>query len=110
MTVRRGPISDLSGVQRDILAVVAKDGPVDRFTIKQTIQQERLDRVPNATVYNHLEQLSNEELIEKCSGQHSGGVKSNKYRIARDGLKTLAAHRRWLDECLDDPDIKEVQR
>lgn len=99
---RRGPISDLSGEQRDILAILAREGPIDRFALKQDIQRERLDRVTNATVYNHLETLSEQGLVSKWSGQGSGDDSSNQYRIGRDGLRTLTAHYNWLDECLSD--------
>lgn len=98
--IRRGPICELSADQRDILAILVSEGSTDRFTIKQLLERERRGLITNATVYNQLERLSDDGLIDKRSAGDSGN--RNKYRIARKGLKTLTAHYYWLDGCLED--------
>lgn len=99
--IRRGPTADLSAVRRDILAILVDKQQADRFVLKSALNSDRRDTVTNASVYNELEQLCDDGLVEKWSGDFSR-ENPNQYRITRDGLKTIAAHQNWLEAQLDD--------
>lgn len=99
--IYRGPIADLSAVQRDLLAVLVREQQSDRFALKQHLSQDRKRRITNSKIYDELGRLCDDGLVEKHSAQFARD-ETNKYRITRDGLKTLAAHRNWLDDQLAD--------
>lgn len=97
--IRRGPTADLSAVRRDILAILVDKQQADQSTIASTLNRDRKNTISDWAIYDNLENLSKDGLIEKGQGRHS---ERNQYRITRDGLKTIAAHQNWLEAQLDD--------
>jgi DNA-binding PadR family transcriptional regulator len=95
------PCVDLSAFQRDLLAVLACDGPVYGLGIVRSLEVEGYTDVKHPRVYVNLDDLVEMGLVEKSERDK----RTNEYALTTDGKGELRVYQNWLTNCLEANDV-----
>lgn len=83
----------LTGFQRDLLAVVAGNGPCTGQTIKSTVEDAGYGDINHGRLYPNLDTLVNKGLVNKEYAEPDG--RSNTYTVTPDGIGLLNQKWQW---------------
>ncbi|WP_227380614.1 PadR family transcriptional regulator [Haladaptatus halobius] len=89
--------SDLTGFQRDALAILARDGPAYGLAIKRALEDVYEQEVNHGQLYPNLNTLVEAGYVEKSQRDK----RTNEYKLADAGYELLEQHQIWLTACLD---------
>ncbi|MFC6964983.1 PadR family transcriptional regulator [Halocatena marina] len=88
------PCPELRGFQRDLLAVVAGDGPHKGLDLKSELEERWAIRISRSRLYSNMNALIERGLIEKS--ELTG--RANHYEITAPGEHLLRAYATWIAE------------
>lgn len=88
-----GPLSDLTGFQRDAFRVIA-DSPQSGSDVKHYLESYYRQTVPHGRLYPNLDALIGQGLVKK----HQVDGRTNEYTITNRGVREANAHRNWLNK------------
>lgn len=93
---RAGPLADLTGFQRDLLAIIRaleeRAGQPVGLDIKREIDEQYDEEIGTARLYTNLDALVDAGLVTK----ESVDGRSNAYRLTRRGRREVQSHVEWL--------------
>lgn len=89
--------ADLSGFQRDLLAVLALDGKGYGLGLRDRLEAVRGEDIIAGRLYTNLNELAEMGLVEKS--ERDG--RSNEYALTTDGKGELRMYQRWLTHSLE---------
>lgn len=95
------PCAELSAFQRDILAVLARDGPVYGLAVKNALEEARDEPVNHGRLYPNLDTMIEMGLVEKS--ERDG--RTNEYALTNAGSGKLRLYQNWLTNCLEASDV-----
>lgn len=87
----------LRDIKRDVLVVLARDGPQHGLKIKRTLDERMGTDINHGRLYPNLNELAEMELINK--GQLT--QRANRYEITDPGKRVLASYRQWVTEATE---------
>lgn len=95
------PCIDLSAFQRDVLSILAREGPEYGLGLREQLKRDGYRDVNNARLYTNLDELVEMGLVGKseCDGR------TNEYELTTDGKGELRVYQRWLTNCLEANDV-----
>ena len=96
-------IDELTGFQRDLLAIVAAEGPCKGQVILDGIQDAIESDVTHGRLYPNLDTLSYKGLIDKQSMVPDD--RSNTYQITTEGVAVLETQLQWLTWMVEAGDL-----
>lgn len=94
--------ADLSAFQRDILAVLARDGTEYGLGIKEAVEDARGENIHHGRLYPNLNTLIEMGYIEMS--ELDG--RTNEYSLTGSGRGELLVYQQWLADCLEDSDVE----
>lgn len=95
-TSEQKPFAELSAFQRDILAVLARDGSSYGLAIKRAIESVHGTKVNHGRLYPNLDDLVQDGLIDKSARDN----RTNDYALSKKGRNVVRSQFVWLDGCL----------
>lgn len=98
-----GPLSELTGFQRDILAVVADVGTPYGLRIKRELEHEYQTEINHGRLYPNLNDLVEAGFLEKSERDK----RTNEYTLSSAGRRALTADARWRREALGENEDDE---
>lgn len=93
-------VDDLTAFQRDLLAVLAREGPEYGLAIKRALADDRNEAVNHGRLYPNLDDLVEQGLVEKRALDR----RTNEYGLTDAGQGELRMYRKWLTNCLEASD------
>jgi DNA-binding PadR family transcriptional regulator len=93
------PLTDLTGFQRDLLAVIAgHDGPPHGLAIKAALEEHYETEIHHGRLYPNLDTLVTKGLVEKSQRDR----RTNEYTLTSRGRREAEADHEWRAEKLED--------
>jgi DNA-binding PadR family transcriptional regulator len=81
-------------IQRDLLVAINGLGPVTGQEVAAELEEEYVEGVSNARLYDNLDDLCEKELVIK--NENTGG-RHNEYTVTPRGMREIAAYHGWLE-------------
>lgn len=82
----------LPAIQRDLLLVLDREGPLYGLAIKEALEARRQSDINNGCLYSNLDKLADAGVIEK--GKYTD--RRNRYEICSQGERALDSYRQWV--------------
>lgn len=99
-TIQKGPLSDLTAFQRDLLRTIAvledETDKVHGLAIKEAMEESRDGEVFHGRLYPNIDEVVELGLVEKSEWDR----RTNTHGLTRRGRRELKAHVRWMQEPL----------
>jgi DNA-binding PadR family transcriptional regulator len=96
-----GPLHDLTGFQRDLLAAIANQGDSSGLDIKSHLENAYgIQEINHGRLYPNLDTLVDKGLVEKGEQDR----RTNYYKLTRRGHRELAGNIEWQRNMLGDDD------
>jgi DNA-binding PadR family transcriptional regulator len=92
-----GPFRDLSAFQRDVLWILAHNGPSKGLAILEALTHYYGEGVNHGRLYPNLDELVEDGLIDK--GQRDR--RTNEYQLSKSGEQALAVRLEWEENGRD---------
>lgn len=90
--------TDVPSFRCDLLAVVAREEPVNGLVAKRALETAYEDTINNGRLYRHLDALVEAEYLQKRKLDR----RTNEYSVTDSGREALADQISWLESCLTD--------
>lgn len=93
-SLRKIPLGDLSGMQRDVLYVIAgiDDGTVQTgVVIREMLEESHPESVSHGGFYHNLRSLTEEEYLDRVPLDG----RTNTYRLSEKALRALEERHEW---------------
>lgn len=90
--------ADLTAFQRDILCVLARDGPMIGLAVKDGIETDRGRPANAGQLYPALDDLVEKRLVTKEAIDR----RSNHYDLTSQGVGEVVNYHHWVSQCLEE--------
>lgn len=87
----------VSAFQRDILAIIAREGAPYGLAIKRALEQHRYTEINHGRLYPNIDRLVRNGLVEKGTIDQ----RTNSYELTTKGRDELTGYESWLATCLE---------
>lgn len=84
----------LPAIQRDLLLVLARNGPQYGLALKDALEARRQCDINSGRLYSNLDKLADAGFIEK--GKYTD--RRNRYEIRTQGKRALDSYRQWMTD------------
>jgi DNA-binding PadR family transcriptional regulator len=86
------PLVDLTGFQRELLAVIADLDSPKGLAVKQQLEEYHSKQLHHGRLYPNLDTLVDKGLVKKGTKDR----RTNSYEITKRGQRELNAHAHWF--------------
>lgn len=94
-----GPLSDLTGFQRDILTVIAHEGTPYGLEVKRELERVySVQDINHGRLYPNIDTLVEKGLVDKSARDK----RTNEYEVTTRGRNALSADVSWRDEATEE--------
>lgn len=92
------PFVELRGFQRDLLAILAREGRTYGLGIKNELDELYDEEINHGRLYPNLDELAGMDLITI----RELDKRTNEYELTETGRRHVEANQAWLADCLED--------